>query len=329
MRTALVLAGAVAKGAFEAGVLSVLAQTHEDIGMIVATSAGALNAAVYATGIRHGRVERAAEVLSRLWDDRADLEDVAKLDLHALFGLRGISSSARLGAVVTDGMDQAAAGAPPQGAIELRLVTTRLSGKTQLHGEISGTTFEEVVAFSAEAFDTRQSRADVARAALASAAFPVLYEPVEVRGVGPCVDGGVVNNTPISWAIEGGAERVIVVTGSPAVAAPDDELSGVSLLAHEVDIAINERLFRDLLQARTVNRKLARLENVFQSQNVNDEQRTEILNALGWRPLDIVEIRPTRSLPGNAFSALRNRDLRLEYLQIGRDAAREALRLAT
>jgi hypothetical protein len=75
------------------------------------------------------------------------------------------------------------------------LETTEMSGKTQLHGDISGTTFEEVVAFSAETFDTRQGRANVARAALASAAFPVLYEPVEVRGVGPCVDGGVVNNT--------------------------------------------------------------------------------------------------------------------------------------
>lgn len=328
MRTALVLAGAVAKGAFEAGVLSVLAQAREDIDMIVATSAGALNAAVYATGIRYGRVERAAEVLTKLWDDRADLEDVAKLDLHALFGLRGVSGSERLGAVVTDGMDRAAGGGQPGGAIELRLVTTRLSGKTQMHDDISGTTFEEVVAFSAEAFDTPKGRADVAQAALASAAFPVLYEPVKVRGVGACVDGGVVNNTPISWAIESGAERVIVVTGSPAIAAQEDDLSGVSLLGHEVDIAINERLFRDLVQARSVNSKLKRLNDVFQRQKLSEEQRAEVLNALGWRPLEIVEIRPTRALPGNAFSALRKRELRLEYLKIGREAAREALKMA-
>lgn len=327
MRTALVLAGAVAKGAFEAGVLSVLAQTQEDIGFIAATSAGALNAAVYATGIRHDRTERATQVLTQLWDDRADLRDVAKLDLHALFGLRGFSGSSRLGKVVTDGMEATAEGAHPSKAVELKLVTTRLSGKTRQHHETSGTTFEEVVTFSAESFDTRKGREGIAQAALASAAFPVLYEPVELPGIGPCVDGGVVNNTPITWAIEGGADRVIVVTGNPTAEARSHELSGVELLAHEVDIAINERLFRDLLYARSINNKLARLQNTFQTHNLTDDQRREVLKALRWKPLDIVEIRPTRALPGNAFSGLKDREVRLEYLKIGREAAREALKL--
>jgi NTE family protein len=327
MRTALVLAGAVAKGAFEAGVLSVLAQTQEDVRFIAATSAGALNAAVYATGIRHDRAARAAEVLTQLWDDRADLQDVARLDLHALLGGRGLSKSTRLGKVVTDGMEAAADGAHPSRVIELKLVTTRLSGKTRQHHETSGTTFEEVVAFPAETFDTRQGRADIAQAALASAAFPVLYEPVHLPGVGPCVDGGVVNNTPITWAIAGGADRVIVVTGNPAAEAHDHELSGIELLAHEVDIAINERLFRDLLYARSINNKLKRLDSAFDSQNLNAEQRNAVLKALRWKPLDIVQIRPTRPLPGNALSGLRNRDVRLEYLKIGREAAREALKV--
>jgi predicted acylesterase/phospholipase RssA len=156
----------------------------------------------------------------------------------------------------------------------------------------------------------------------------VLYEPVHLPGVGPCVDGGVVNNTPITWAIEGGADRVIVVTGNPAAEGRDHELSGVELLAHEVDIAINERLFRDLLYARSVNDKLKRLEGAFQSQNLNDAQRSEVLKALRWKPLDIVEIRPTRALPGNAFSGLRDRDVRREYLKIGRESARAALNIA-
>jgi hypothetical protein len=57
---ALILAGAVAKGAFHAGAISVLAEREVAVTRIVATSDGALNAAVLAAGIATGRVVHAA-----------------------------------------------------------------------------------------------------------------------------------------------------------------------------------------------------------------------------------------------------------------------------
>ncbi|MEI9952779.1 MAG: patatin-like phospholipase family protein [Pseudomonadota bacterium] len=108
MSTALVLAGAVAKGAFEAGVLSVLAERGERISMLVATSAGSLNAAVYATGVRCGREKRAAEVLQRLWMEQGDWQHIVDFSfLDALAG-RGLSSIAALQNIVERGMQNVA-----------------------------------------------------------------------------------------------------------------------------------------------------------------------------------------------------------------------------
>ncbi len=65
--TALVLSGAVAKGAFQAGVLEELARARMPIARIVAASAGAMNGAAFAAGLRFGRVELAAEVIVETW----------------------------------------------------------------------------------------------------------------------------------------------------------------------------------------------------------------------------------------------------------------------
>jgi len=176
-----------------------------------------------------------------------------------------------------------------------------------------------------QAFDTAQSRRDVAIAAVASAAFPGVFVPVEVAGIGPCIDGGTVNNAPISWAVEEGADRVIVVTGNPSAQPPEDKLAWLDLVGKEVDIAINERLFRDLRQARRVNEKLLALSQELERQGLSAEQRAIAAKSLGWKPLEIIEIRPTEPLAGNAFSALGRPALRREYLELGHRAAELAL----
>ena len=52
--SALILAGAVAKAAFQAGALEIIAAAALPIARVCGTSAGALNAAVYAAGIHAG-----------------------------------------------------------------------------------------------------------------------------------------------------------------------------------------------------------------------------------------------------------------------------------
>ena len=56
------------------------------------------------------------------------------------------------------------------------------------------------------------------QAAAASAAFPFAFEPVTLQEVGPCVDGGIVNNTPIGEAIDQDPEAgiVYVISADPA-----------------------------------------------------------------------------------------------------------------
>jgi len=39
----------------------------------------------------------------------------------------------------------------------------------------------------------------VGAAATASAGLPIVFAPVTVDGLGPCIDGGTVNNTPMKW----------------------------------------------------------------------------------------------------------------------------------
>ncbi|HKO47233.1 MAG TPA: patatin-like phospholipase family protein [Polyangiaceae bacterium] len=325
MSTALVLAGAVAKGAFEAGVLSVLAERGERISMLVATSAGSLNAAVYATGVRCGREKRAAEVLQKLWADQADWKHIVDFSFLDALGGRGLSSTVALQGVVERGMNDVAESAEPAFEVSVRLVTTVLRGLTRDSQARAATTFEHAIKLQDHAFDTPQSRRAVATAAVASAAFPGVFVPVEVAGLGPCVDGGTVNNAPISWAIEEGADRVIVVTGNPSAQPPEGKLAWLDLVGKEVDIAINERLFRDLRQARSVNDKLASLAKELERQGLPPEQQAAALGSLGWKPLEIVEIRPAEPLAGNPFSALGQPGLRREYLELGRRAAELAL----
>jgi NTE family protein len=322
MKTALILAGAVAKGAFEAGVLEVLTQREITVSAIVSTSAGSLNAALYATGLRFNRPRLAAETLVSLWQDHAGWLDIVQPTWRGLVDHTGLSSTDALEKLLFEGMQRVAD--EPQGgksSVRLQMVTTNLSGSACARGGEDATTFEHVVSFSDGDFDTPEGRRRIAHGALASAAFPVLFVPVALPGVGPCIDGGTVNNTPISWALEAGVERVILVTGNPRVIPQGSELGGVALVGKEVDIAVNERLFRDLLQARKVNSKLAALEATLGDLPLDESQRKKVLDVLAWKHLELFEVRPENQLQGNAFSALGKPELRREYIKIGREAA--------
>src|SRR5438445_408799 len=72
--------------------------------------------------------------------------------------------------------------------------------------------------------DARDGLERVFVAATASAAFPVLFAPVDVPGVGPCTDGGLVNNTPILAAFGPDADErldaILVITPTPTLFRP-------------------------------------------------------------------------------------------------------------
>src|SRR5215475_1777780 len=73
---ALVLAGAVAQGAFEVGAIRALVRTDVRIARIVATSAGALNGTVLASALRRREPIAGGEILAELWRDHASWNEV-------------------------------------------------------------------------------------------------------------------------------------------------------------------------------------------------------------------------------------------------------------
>jgi predicted acylesterase/phospholipase RssA len=319
------LAGAVAKGAFEAGVLDVLSRhlEHIPIVRIVAASSGALNGAIYATGIRYGSEHLVAGRLVEMWLHDAKWHNVLKVSpLDILQGV-GVGTGERLLPL----MHAAVAELPVvhRRPIELELVLTALQG---VPGNIDGqpaTSFEHVASFRDEHFDSEQSRAQVFHTALGSGAFPLLFAPVDVPGAGLCSDGGVVNNTPIKRAIEGSAvERIIVVTPEPQQLPAPQPLRGAKLVTQLAEILINERLYRDLRDAEAINDYLSKLDELAH-QRVPLDVIEKVKAVFGWVPLEIVQIRPPRPLDGSAFSAFSNTDQLRGYVAAGREAAMAAL----
>jgi predicted acylesterase/phospholipase RssA len=331
MADAVILSGAVAKGAFTAGALAELfapetqARCGLDVRRVVAASAGALNGAFLASRLRDGSEAAAMPVLEELWLELGDFRDVFDVSLGALARARGISTSKKVRALL-DRFIEPRGGTRP---IELALVVTNMDGEVDIVGSELATTYERCVRFSGEAFDDAEALSDLFDTVVASAAFPLVFEPATLR-LGArevrCVDGGVCNNTPIKYALDGAPDidRVFVITPYPSVQMNAPNLHGAALLSHLGEMLVQERLFRDLRNAHKVNRALRALEHAMPLRAL----RERVLTAFGWagrRVIQIVEVRPPVALDGDAFAGFFSRRLREDYVHAGREAARAAL----
>jgi predicted acylesterase/phospholipase RssA len=298
---ALVLTGAAMKGAFAAGVLSVLCDRDVkgrlglDVRRIVGSSSGALNGAYYAASIRMGDESHAGEGLVQVWLEDATLANAFSPSLRGIFGLQGFFDTDGMLAV----MRRRLVARPGTEHVDLRVVVTDAGGRPV--GDPPLTTYEQVVTFSDGDFDQEDSLDLVRRVAAASASVPVLFVPAKLEVQGRtfyALDGGLVDDTPLGAALEGPeVRRVFVVTPFPRVA-PPPRLRGLSLLAHLLDVLTQQRLTRDLLVAQETR---------------------------GRRPVQVLEIRPDEPLPGHSFSGIVSRSLRERYVRAGVDAAKRVL----
>jgi NTE family protein len=94
--------------------------------------------------------------------------------------------------------------------------------------------------------EVRLSDGDAAEAVLAAAAIPGVLPPVR-RGERVLVDGGLVNNTPISHAVELGAERIFVLpTGTAARAGTAGHRGALEAAVHAFTLLVGARLEGDL-----------------------------------------------------------------------------------
>jgi len=274
-RVAVVVAGAGARGAYEAGALSVLLPALERAGsrpdLYVGTSAGAINAVLLAANA-HLPAEQSAQALLEVWrgigvsDVFRSLLRTGPVSLGRWAGqvlgvpglrLHGFVDTAPLAATAQRVVDW------PQlrrnvddGIVDLAVVATSgATGRTVVFVDREGT---GPLPPSDDARSIDYVAAGVAAEhVLASAAIPLLFPPVAVREPeGRCrwyVDGGVRLNTPLKPALALGADAVVVVATHPATCPRDPEAPPETgppdvddALVQLLDAALVDRMVEDL-----------------------------------------------------------------------------------
>jgi NTE family protein len=222
LRTAFVLSGGASLGALQVGMLRALYERGIVPDVLVGASAGALNAAFVAS--RPQSVETADE-LATVWRNLRR-EDVFPFRWRAL--VRGLAGSHDH--LVGDG-----------GLRELARRHLRIERLEQAVVPLHLVTFDLV---SGE--ELRLSSGPATEAVLAAAAIPGLLPSVR-WGDRRLVDGGVVNNTPISHAIELGAERVYVLPTADASRALEKLPRGAFDAAiHGITLLIDSQIRADV-----------------------------------------------------------------------------------
>ena len=212
-KIALVLGGGAARGFAHVGVIRALEQEKIPIDMVVGTSVGSLIGAIYASDTSSFDLEWTAFQLEK--DDLFD------------FGV--------MNAVVGMGF---AKGDKLEAWVKSHIKTTNIESMK--------------IPFAAVATDLNWGHkvvldsGSVARAIRASAAIPGVFQPVQHQGK-ILVDGGVVDNIPISVARAKGADIVIAVDISANVGNTNiTNLVGVTLQATNIMFALNvERSKKD------------------------------------------------------------------------------------
>jgi predicted acylesterase/phospholipase RssA len=321
---ALVLAGAVSKGAFGVGAIAAIAPKGLPIRRIAATSSGALTAAVIGAGLATGQIELAAKVARELWLEHGAWSDIQHVTLGDWFHVRGVLDTSRLVALVREGIERVVNGS--SGGLKpahVTFVTASLNPLPDTAGPLP--TYELAIAFDAEAFVNSDKWNEIATAAAASATFPGVFAPTRV-GDAPCVDGGAVNNAPIAYAIDDPSiSQVIVITSEAGEGQAAPQFGGPDLVSRVADIVINERVSNDIAVAKKTNDRLDKVISALRATNASPETTAAVIDALGWRKLALTLIRPDKELGGNAFSGFFDKARRQEYIEAGERAAAQAL----
>jgi len=176
-RVALVLGGGAARGFAHIGVIRALEQEKVPIDLIVGTSVGSLIGAIYAYDANSMELEWTAFMLEK----------------DSLFDYGLITAFTGMGVAKGDKLEEFVKSKVPVANIE-----------------------NLKIPFAAVATDLNRGtsvvldKGSVARAVRASSAIPGVFNPVEYQGR-LLVDGGVIDNIPVSVAREKGADIVIAV----------------------------------------------------------------------------------------------------------------------
>jgi NTE family protein len=215
-RVAFVLSGGASLGAIQVGMLRALLGNGIVPDTIVATSVGAVNGAFIAS---HGATAEVADELAEVW---LGVRRGNVFPLEPLTGLLGFLGARR--------------NLVPGGALR------RLVARNVLHERLEDLPIAlHVVACDVVSGDeVLLSRGPLVDAVLASAAIPGVLPAIEWEGR-TLVDGGVVNNTPLSQAIALGAREIYVLpTGGPCVLSAPPR-GAIAMLVHATGLIVSQR----------------------------------------------------------------------------------------
>lgn len=298
---------------------------------ILAASSGALNGAAYAAGVRSRRETVLADRLADLWLNRANLCGVLNINLGAILRGRGISDQEKLLALLRRYVTPCRIPSPQP--IGLHIFVAPLHGVESPIGPWSATSYVSAVSFQNEDFDTSRGLEKVFTAATASAAFPGLFTPVDVPGLGPCIDGGLVNGTPLrdvrAFALGTTVDTLVMIAPTPTHAdGYHHSYAGLNIFGHLIDMIFTERAHQDMHEVHVTNTALLNLEGLARQQGWGAEEITDVKAALGLqgrRVLELVAIRPLMPLPDGVFAGFTSAEIRRRYVELGMERATEVL----
>ncbi len=225
----LILSGGGARGAYEAGVLTYIADALPDllrrVRVITGSSVGAVNTIFLAS---HGMTPACTHELARLWrsltiDDMLSVSSMSALKLLGAAPLRLLNIGLR---------------SPATGLLNAKGLWRKVSSQirwSRIHNNVTSGRFDAIAVAATDinsggthlfvdaadklgltapgrisevhAIPTRLSLRHV----LASAAIPLLFSPVQLQDRW-YMDGGVRHNTPLSPALHLGAQSLLIVT---------------------------------------------------------------------------------------------------------------------
>jgi NTE family protein len=218
---AFVLSGGASLGAVQVGMLEALFERGIAPDVIVGSSAGAINAAFIAS--REPTVETARE-LGAVW---RGLNRGSVFPLNPLTGLLGF---------VGRGTHLVPSG-------NLRRLIERHAGFDRL--EDTRVPLHVIVTDLLSGRELRLSTGPAVDAVMASAAIPGVFAPVSVDG-DLLIDGGVCDNTPISHAIELGADEIYVLPTGFSCDLDAPPRAALNMLLHAMSVMLAQRLYVEI-----------------------------------------------------------------------------------
>ncbi|MGW4714173.1 patatin-like phospholipase family protein [Nocardia sp. NPDC004260] len=282
-RVSIVVAGAGARGGYEAGVLSVLVPRLYRAGVesvrFLGTSAGAINATIFAA-LAHLPPDDQAQQALRVWRD-ITVGDVFRSPTIAFPRLAGRATGQLLripGAALTHLLDTAPLYRTARTVIDWDQLRSNIAQKRTALAVVATSGADNRSVVFVDHADTAPlppsdderpidyvSAAITAEHVLASAAIPIVFPPVRISDPPPWagwyLDGGVRLNAPLKPAIALGTDAIAVVATHPvadvdatASAPGNDPPPDVDdVIVRLMDAALVDRMIEDLRTLAKVN----------------------------------------------------------------------------